>query len=122
VRLKRIAPVSPDAPYIIEVHRGCEVCQCGTTWDVVERTTNTEMASFQNNIDAEEFVELLTGAWQHGRDAAVIEFAFSDDDRSRYNELLSAVGHKFHGESRYETALRYIRQAEQSEGPAKESR
>jgi len=32
----------------------------------------------------------------------------------RYSELLMAVGHKFPGESRHETALRYIREAEAS--------
>jgi len=31
----------------------------------------------------------------------------------RYNELLYAVARKFPGESRHETALRYIRQAEE---------
>ena len=30
----------------------------------------------------------------------------------RYNELLMAVGRKFDGETRHETALRYIQQAE----------
>lgn len=32
----------------------------------------------------------------------------------RYNELLYAVGKKTEGETRHETALRYIRQAEES--------
>jgi hypothetical protein len=32
----------------------------------------------------------------------------------KYNELLYAVGNKFPGESRHETALRYIQQAEVS--------
>jgi hypothetical protein len=31
---------------------------------------------------------------------------------AKYNELLFAVAHKHPGESRHETALRYIRQAE----------
>ena len=35
-----------------------------------------------------------------------------------YHELLYAVGNHHAGESRHETALRYIRQAEQSHGPA----
>lgn len=33
-------------------------------------------------------------------------------EREKYNELLMAVGKKFPGESRHETALRYIREAE----------
>jgi hypothetical protein len=36
---------------------------------------------------------------------------------TKYHELLYAVGNKHAGESRHETALRYIRQAEQSHGP-----
>ena len=31
----------------------------------------------------------------------------------RYNELIMAVGNKYPNESRHETALRYIRQAEE---------
>lgn len=34
--------------------------------------------------------------------------------RSLYNELLNAVGRKHYGETRHETALRYIREAELS--------
>jgi hypothetical protein len=33
-------------------------------------------------------------------------------EREKYNELLMAVGKKFPDESRHETALRYIREAE----------
>ena len=33
-------------------------------------------------------------------------------EREKYNDLLMAVGEKFHDESRHETALRYIREAE----------
>lgn len=33
----------------------------------------------------------------------------------QYNELLMAVGKKYPGETRHETALRYIRQAEMCE-------
>lgn len=34
--------------------------------------------------------------------------------RERYNELIMAVSNKYQGETRHETALRYIRQHEQS--------
>ena len=37
---------------------------------------------------------------------------------AKYAELIYAVGNKYPGESRHETALRYIRQAEQSSGEA----
>ena len=39
-------------------------------------------------------------------------------DDAKYAELIYAVGNKYPGESRHETALRYIRQAEQSSGEA----
>jgi hypothetical protein len=37
----------------------------------------------------------------------------ASDVSAKYNELLYAVARKFPGESRHETALRYIRQAEE---------
>ena len=36
----------------------------------------------------------------------------------KYDELMHAVQRKFEGESRHETALRYIREAEQPTGEA----
>jgi|SRR5690606_6923971 len=39
----------------------------------------------------------------------------------KYNELLYAVGRKYPGETRHETALRYIRQAESSDSGAAKS-
>lgn len=38
------------------------------------------------------------------------------DTEKRYNELLYAVARKFTGETRHETALRYIREAESRSG------
>lgn len=35
------------------------------------------------------------------------------EDREKYDELIMAVGNKFEGETRHETALRYIKWAEQ---------
>lgn len=116
---KRIMQPDGNRPYFTKHSRGgCDQCGFGATWDVIERATNTEMGSFQNSVDADEFAEILTSVWEHGRQQAVIDFAFTDDDRSRYNELIMAVGNKHHGESRYETALRYIRQAEERESSA----
>ena len=40
-------------------------------------------------------------------------------EREKYNELLMAVGKKFPNESRHETALRYIREAESKSDCAK---
>ena len=39
-----------------------------------------------------------------------------------YHELIYAVSEKYPGETRHETALRYIREAEKSAGPEKEDR
>jgi len=48
--------------------------------------------------------------------------AIQADARKKYEELIYAVGMKFPGESRHETALRYIRQAEERcDGPAKDA-
>lgn len=41
------------------------------------------------------------------------ELAEAADLRAKYNELLMAVGRKHEGETRHQTALRYIRQAEE---------
>lgn len=53
---------------------------------------------------------------------AIAEFRSADtrskpvrDNESLYMELLYAVERKHHGESRHETALRYIREAEKAE-------
>ena len=44
-----------------------------------------------------------------------------EDNSDKYFELLHAVENKFPNETRHETALRYIQQAEKiSEGPTKE--
>lgn len=44
-----------------------------------------------------------------------IRFSVSDVS-AKYNELLYSVAQKFPGESRHETALRYIREREQRAG------
>ncbi len=50
--------------------------------------------------------------------------AAPDEVAAKYNELLMAVGKKYPSETRHETALRYITEAEQqgNAGPAKESK
>lgn len=57
----------------------------------------------------------------------VADLVRSGPMRGLYDELLYAVGNKYPGETRHQTALRYIQQAEaprisatQCEGPAKE--
>jgi hypothetical protein len=50
-----------------------------------------------------------------GRAIAALDAALAESDAiaAKYNELLMAVWHKYPGETRHETALRYITQAEQ---------
>ncbi|MBU1076217.1 MAG: hypothetical protein KKH98_02920 [Spirochaetes bacterium] len=49
-----------------------------------------------------------------------LDTIFSEEGKYRqYNELLMAVERKFPNESRHETALRYIREAEQKGGEGK---
>ena len=48
------------------------------------------------------------------------KLAAAEVDAARYHELLYAVQHKHSGETRHETALRYIQQAETPNGLAKE--
>lgn len=43
-----------------------------------------------------------------------------EEAREPYHELILAVGNKYEGETRHETALRYIRQAEQGTSEAKD--
>ena len=41
---------------------------------------------------------------------------------TRYHELIMSVGNKYHDETRHQTALRYIQQAEKSsDGPARDT-
>ena len=65
--------------------------------------------------------EAATALRDYERDslAAKLEDA-AEVDAARYHELLYAVQHKHSGETRHETALRYIQQAETPNGLAKE--
>ena len=57
-----------------------------------------------------------------GLDKRINVMETSIDIKDKYNELIMAVGNKYPGESRHETALRYIKRAEHVDsGPAKES-
>lgn len=42
-----------------------------------------------------------------------------EDISVKYNELIFAVGNKYPNETRHETALKYIRRAEKSDGVAR---
>jgi len=65
-----------------------------------------------------EHIEMI-GAWIQaiGEEGKNLERQLAEVSE-RYNELLYAVAQKFPGESRHETALRYIREAERHDGEA----
>jgi len=54
--------------------------------------------------------EVESKAYQRGREEG------EKKELEKYNELIFAVGNKYQGETRHETALRYIKQAEQGSG------
>jgi len=59
---------------------------------------------------AEMMLKLINGL--------VEELATNDNTAELYNELIMQVGNKYEGESRHETALRYIKGAEMSDNEA----
>lgn len=74
----------------------------------------------RNNLDDDDYAEYLSGLHEYGdaREAAgyaagvVAAEARADETRRLYNELLHQVGMKYPGETRHETAIRYLRVAE----------
>lgn len=63
--------------------------------------------------DAEDAIAALEAAIaQPVQPSAVMQEPVAGDVQAKYNELIYAVGMKWPGESRHETALRYIRQRE----------
>ena len=75
--------------------------------------------SYRGNVPAEkDFTHSLTmfkdavrnEAYQRGREEG------EKKELEKYSELIFAVGNKYQGETRHETALRYIKQAEQGSG------
>lgn len=75
----------------------------------------------------EQLRRIATGIEQAVRDIGVLravpaaERPASSDYQALYHELLFAVGNKYPNESRHETALRYIRRAEEGSNEAKSS-
>ena len=72
----------------------------------------------------DEYKKMCTACWgEYGRDKPLIlapkdtrRKAPSKQWRSEYYQLIMAVETKFPGETRHETALRYIREAEMGHG------
>ena len=91
--------------------------------------------TYQHPIDSEGFIVVASGKTKNGwtvYTSSQIEDFISNllssatqqavqEERKKYEELIMAVGNKYPGETRHETALRYIKQAEMSSGVASES-
>jgi hypothetical protein len=76
----------------------------------VEHLTETQLAdALRQAIEAGDFIRYV-----HANKQMVVYVPFNEVSRLRlqYNELLMAVGNKYEGESRHETALRYIQMGE----------
>jgi hypothetical protein len=99
----------------------------------VERLRDPEFSDGGIEAADRPFVQCYVTAHINGKEArctrhnshAGVHFFWTDPNtagqsteavRGSYHELLYAVGKKFPGESRHETALRYIQQAESSTG------
>ncbi len=67
--------------------------------------------------------EFINVGWIPENKAHILSFILTEITKARegYDELIFAVGRKYEGETRHETALRYIKIAEQSEGEVKSS-
>ena len=78
------------------------LCEC-----VVKHQFSDEPRRGRLTLDVETFLH----EWNE-RKADLDGQQAGVDVRAKYDELLYAVGNKYPGESRHETALRYIRQAE----------
>jgi hypothetical protein len=76
----------------------------------VEAHTEDQLESaIKQAIEAGDFIRYV-----HANKQMVVYVPFNEVSRLRlqYNELLMAVENKYEGESRHETALRYIQEAE----------
>ena len=83
----------------------------------VETLTEQQLAeAIRQAIASGDFMRNVT---TDGRQAVIyIPWREVESLRTRYNELLYAVASKHEGETRHETALRYIREREnRTEGP-----
>jgi hypothetical protein len=84
----------------------------------VEKLTEEQLAEAIRQAVACGDFQRHIHATPHGRDGQSITYApFRELDRvqSLYHDLLLQVERKFEGESRHETAKRYIREAEQNQ-------
>jgi hypothetical protein len=76
-----------------------------------ERLTQQQIAeSLRQAILAGDFVRMVSTDGRQG--VAYIPFREVESIRDKYNELIMAVESKHEGETRHETALRYIRERE----------
>ena len=100
-------PVEPTAQPIKELNfeqtRAVKEAQCIAAIEAYFRA--------RPQLDSLDRVKVFQAGFSRGYDAATPP-PVAGDARANYDELIYAVGEKWPGESRHETALRYIRQAE----------
>ena len=99
---------------VLSLHR-CKICGTrwllwpdsihGGGWNLLD--SHQRPAACCDNVGMGEQIE-------HLRDLSTQDV---HELKQKYDELIFAVGNKCPGESRHETALRYIRRAEDSGGP-----
>jgi len=107
---------------IVEGKAKC-LCECHTT----QEKTEAWEATFDKEWNGEVWLcsTDCDDEYCHGRDKRneIIDFIRSTREAARrdiiekYSELLHAVGNKHEGETRHQTALRYIRDAEKGGEP-----
>lgn len=102
-----------DGPYWIEE----------TTVDMlpawgIHGPTDVDVEWFRNKKKAQDYCDELNAAVRYGRLSAELQQLYRDEYVKKveeaYSELIMAVERKFEGETRHETALRYINERERS--------
>lgn len=80
-------------------------------WIAMEHKGEIISGVIVENLGGELLTDYIQALQEH-------ESQIREESDKKYNELIFAVGMKHKGETRHETALRYIRQAETSNGEA----
>ncbi len=133
----------------VEPYRGvrndADCLGCKAEWDIHGQDTLNEIRSHvkktgrvndvESRFDIKDFKK-IDGQWfveldRKANRVVTLKYIFqqllkandkkSEEREKKYHELLLAVGNKYKGETRHQTALRYIRQAETSDSKAKVS-
>ena len=111
--LRSLPSEQGDGPYWIEE----------TTVDMlpawgIHGPTDVDVEWFRNKEKAQDYCDALNAAFKAGRLSAELQLGKRDEYVKKveeaYSELIMAVERKFEGETRHETALRYINERERS--------